>query len=135
MRDVNVDDWREVIVWFLLALPAIIGAVAGILGLRRAKANGQHAVQTAEDMRVVREQVENTHTSNLRDDIDVLRDEVRALTKLVTRVDDKASRIGDELRTENKLRRDADARTNGKVDAAIEWATDVIAKHHPEDSR
>lgn len=124
MTAVQVDDWREVVVWVLLALPAIIGAVAGVRGLRRVQENGLRAEETANDLRVVRAQVENTHESNLRDDITALRTEVRDLTALVARVDDKASRIGEELRTENKLRREADARTNRKV-----------ARHHPEDAQ
>lgn len=130
----TIDDWREFVIWAVLAGVMVINVLIGLRAHRTTVANGQHAANAAEDARAIRAQVENSHASNLRDDLDLIAAaqdrhsrSIQDLHVKVDRVDDKASRIGDEVRTEKNLRREADARTNAKVDTTIE----LVAKHHP----
>lgn len=130
---VITDYGPTFIVWMTFAAPSVIAAVASLAAMARGRRNGEHAEAAAADAKAVREQVENSHTTNLRDDLDKITDRLADHGRVLQRVDDKASRIGEELRTETALRREADARTNGKVDKAVDWAREVIEKHHPEE--
>lgn len=54
-------------------LAAVMVAVVTVIGSRMAK-HGKQIAANREDMQVVREQVTNAHNTNLRDDLDTLRD-------------------------------------------------------------
>lgn len=70
----------------------------------------------------IREQVSNTHETNLRDDMD-------KVLVAVDRIDRRTSRIGQEQR--NQGQEISDLRKQVGQDHAR--AERVIAKHHPED--
>ena len=59
----NIDSWFEFVVWAVIAIAALAGAVQAHRGRR------EHQEQSAV-IGEVREQVSNTHDTNLRDDLD-----------------------------------------------------------------
>jgi hypothetical protein len=72
----------EVQVALVSAFGAIGVAVVGLIGSRMAK-HGRQIASGAANIEAVREQVQNSHKTNLRDDIDSLRDEMRQGFRLV----------------------------------------------------
>lgn len=83
---------------------------------------------TVREVGEVKDQVKNTHSTNLRDDIDEIKTSMNDMHRTLTNVDARTARIGDEVRTQktelDTLRRD--------TYAAIAKAERSIAKYHPE---
>ena len=143
---VNADNALDLWAYLIVGLPGTIGAViAGVIGWKSRASHLALAATTDE----IREQVVNHHPdSNLRDDLDEHHklllsllarmdahgDDTRKLRKLLARIDERTSRIGDEVRTDRELRRKADSEIRRDLTAAVERAESVIAKHHPEDA-
>ena len=116
------------IVEFAIAAPeataAIVTAVLGFLGVvfekqRRAHKRLERATET------VREQVQNSHSTNLRDDMDrVLEGQERILAildghgKSIGGLRDDLRQVRDELATEREERRDVGRRLDAHVLAA-----------------
>lgn len=118
-------------------------AVLGYLAWTTRRQSAQHAEQT-EQIERVRHQVENSHTSNMRDDIDGLmakvdtllaadtrrRDVDREQHATLARLDDRTARIGDEVREDRadrqELRREV-------YRLALDHRR-IVEKHHPEDA-
>ncbi len=59
----SIDSWRAFVVWMVLAAAILIGAVSGVVGAVKAHRNGSVSDE-------IKDQVKNTHDSNLRDDLD-----------------------------------------------------------------
>ncbi|MGB3706751.1 DUF2746 domain-containing protein [Gordonia sp. (in: high G+C Gram-positive bacteria)] len=104
----NIDSWFEFIVWSIIAVAALAGAVQSWRGRR------EHRKQSA-TIEEVREQVSNTHDTNLRDDIDRLID-------AVDRIDSKQDAHGTTL---SKFMRE--------MYAATARQDRIAAKYHPEE--
>lgn len=112
-EQVSADTGLDLAAYAVAGLPATVGAITALfLAVKSLRHNAE-----------IRDQVSNDHTTNLRDDLDHVRDLVE--------------RLGAEIREDRVARRDADRdiiahvdittrRIDEKVDAAI-------AKHHPEE--
>ncbi|WP_336793031.1 DUF2746 domain-containing protein [Gordonia malaquae] len=123
----NVDSWFEFVIWSAIAIAGMIGAVGSLRAAR-------HSLAT-------RNQVENDHSSNLRDDLDRLSAKIDRLAEVqatsnaaVARIDDRTARIGEEVRTDRAMRREADAEIRRDLAATVERTERVIAKYHPDDA-
>ena len=112
----HITNWWEAVAWTLIGFALVMGAGAGLFGAYHARRNG--AVTDA-----VREQVENTHDSNLRDDLD--RHE-RKLDSVDTKVDELAGCVKALSRQMESAVREL------RSQAARQGA--IAAKYHPEES-
>ena len=69
--DFHPDDWKDVVAYVIVGLPAILAAVAAFF----------HQKKEMGKQRVIAEktlyEVKNEHRSNLRDDIDDLSDQIK----------------------------------------------------------
>ncbi len=124
------NDWFDVTTYFIGSIPGILAAILAW----RIKA------QTAE----IGEQVTNDHPTNLRDDLDVVRDLVE---RVVDRLDDLGDRF-DELsvkmveidsRTkriggEQRIDRDRYQKMERDFYQLAAETRRIVAKHHPEES-
>lgn len=111
----NVDSWFEFIIWSAIAVAGLIGAIGSLLAVGHAKAT--------------RTQVENDHSSNLRDDVDRVDEKVQRVDGKVEQVDTKVDRLAGNFeamsRTMERFMRESRAQMQRQ---------DIIAaKHHPED--
>lgn len=118
----NIDSWFEFVIWMMIAGGSVAAATMGAVAMVRSGRNSAHAQEAATDARVVREQVQNDHQTNLRDDLD------RTTAKVET-VDSKVDRLAGVLesmeRQQNAFMREIRKQTNRQ---------DVIAqKYHPEE--
>ena len=100
--DYHPEDWNDVLVYLIVGLPAIIGAVAAAHHQQRKAINGTRdlAEQTLYE-------VKNDHRSNLRDDIDDLTVAVREGFK---GMHTEIAGLREELRTERIERIEGDRR-------------------------
>ena len=113
----NIDSWFEFIVWMAIAIGALVTSVAAIKGAR-------HAREGRNETRAVRDQVQNDHTSNLREDLDRVDEKV---DQVDTKVDRLTGRVDELLRGFEIFAREQ--RHAPAKQAAI------AAKQHPEDMR
>lgn len=111
----HITNWWEAVAWMLIGFALVVGAGSGLFGAYHARRNT--AVTDA-----VREQVENTRDSNLRDDLD--RHE-RKLDSVDTKVDELAGCVKELSRQMESTVREL------RSQAARQDA--IAAKHHPED--
>ena len=65
-------------------LPSIVAAIAATVAAWWAHKSKQHSETVSKDTKAVRSQVENSHDSNLRDDIDALKDSILHLHDRLT---------------------------------------------------
>ena len=120
----NIDSWFEFLVWFVIAGAALLGAVQSWRGRR------EHARQS-ETIEEVRDQVSNTHTTNLRDELD---ERHRELMTQLSKLDERTRRIGDDHRREVDARRDGDRRIAdnlARIDERLDRQDRIADKHHP----
>ena len=76
---------EPVVVAFLTqTLPSIVAAIAATIAARWAHKNKKHSETVSQDTKAVRSQVENSHSSNLRDDIDELKNSILHLHDRIT---------------------------------------------------
>lgn len=99
--DFHPDDWNDVIVYVIVGLPAILGAVAAFR--HQNKTLGK---QTAIAEKMLYE-VKNDHRSNLRDDIDALAAQISDGFK---NIHTDIHGLREELRTERIERIEGDKR-------------------------
>ena len=82
-------------------LPSIVAAVAATVAAWWAHRGKQHSEKVSMDTKAVRSQVENSHTSNLRADIDDLKDSILhlhdRLTHHIAREDGENRRLWNTL--------------------------------------
>lgn len=145
--------WWDIGVRLVDSMPGILTALAGVITAiviaRRGEARTNARTKRVEaNLDAVRESVVNDHPRPARYDLDDILAEVRTVSIQVARVDDRqrkmcnqvdalderTSRIGDEVRHDRDMRRIEDARIRRELAAAIDRAEHVIAKHHPEDA-
>jgi hypothetical protein len=81
-------------------------------------------------MNIVKNEVKNTHKTNLRDDLDELKAGQREMHQLLVEVDSRTVRIGAEVRV-NREAQDADRKV---MYGAIARAERLVAKNHPKDA-
>ncbi|QFP95515.1 hypothetical protein SEA_GAUGELDP_32 [Mycobacterium phage GaugeLDP] len=98
MTPFNPDSWMDVIALGMISLFTLLGVVAPIMLTRNSK---QHS-KTLGD---IREQVANSHDTNLRDDIDEL---ARLVREGFTETRKDISGLREELRTERIERIEGD---------------------------
>lgn len=122
---INADNGWDLAAYLIIGLPATIPAIGAWMHSRR---TGRHTDE-------IRDQVTNSHKSNLRDDID-------QLTETVGRIDDQTRRISVEVQTDRKLRQEADDRLTERITehesddrSAISRLERMIRRHHPEEDR
>ena len=65
-------------------IPSIVAAIAATVAAWWAHKGKKHSETVSQDTKAVRSQVENSHSSNLRDDIDELKDSILHLHDRVT---------------------------------------------------
>lgn len=82
----NPDSWLDIAAYGIYGLPALIWALA-----------------SWRDQKKVLEEVKNKHSTNLREDLDIIRDEIRGLSKDFVG-------LRDELRQERQERIEGDQR-------------------------
>lgn len=111
----HISNWYEAVVWTLIGFATSVGAGSGVVGAYHARRNG-----AATD--AVREQVENTNDSNLRDDLDRHEQKLDAVD---TKVDELAGCVKALSRQMESAVRELRAQA-ARLDA-------IAAKHHPED--
>lgn len=105
MNVFNPDSWMDVAVLIIISLFSLIGTVAPIL---LARASKSHSTQLED----IKEQVKNSHGTNLRDDIDGLAKLSREGFFSIHR---DLHGIREELRTERNERIEGDLnRSNNK---------------------
>lgn len=94
------DSWMDLVAYLIVGLPAIIAAIAAIKAHGKASDHKDTSEQTLD-------QVKNDHSTNLRDDIDEIRDLVRdGLTDIRRDI----GGLREELRTERLERIEGDRR-------------------------
>lgn len=98
----NPDSWMDVVAYAVISLPATIGAVAGWRWHK--KATSRHEEQRSVSSQTL-EQVSNSHPTNLRDDIDEIRDIARDGFKEIRA---EFAAVRSELRTERMERIEGD---------------------------
>lgn len=96
----------ELITGVLIAVLGAIGALAGWIQRKFSKLD-QKADENADQLTRVNRQVTNDHGTNLRDDLDTMRDEIRDGFK---RMDHLFGEVHDRLEQEAKERHMLDAR-------------------------
>ena len=78
-------------------LPSIVAAIAATVAAWWAHKGKKHSETVSQDTKAVRSQVENSHSSNLRDDIDELKDSILHLhdrmTSYIARGNDENRRL------------------------------------------
>lgn len=87
----------------------------------------------SETIEEVRDQVSNTHTTNLRDELD---ERHRELMSQLSTLDERTRRIGDDQRREVGARRDGDRRIAdrlARIDERLDRQDRIADKHHPEE--
>lgn len=98
---------------FILGLDADVQKmlVSGVLGLFASLVGGLLEMLRRHHKRLgqVQEQVQNSHTTNLRDDMDALHDDVRTILGLSTQNTKDIGALREDLRTERRERKEADA--------------------------
>ena len=78
---------------------AIIGVIGGIITvIVQQRRQRKHTTAQAKTLEIVRDQVQNSHGTNLRNDIDVVLSELRGLRKDVGRLDDRDLERGRDMR-------------------------------------
>ncbi|GAA4758815.1 DUF2746 domain-containing protein [Gordonia alkaliphila] len=108
------------LIW--LAAVIVIALIAALPSLVVSIRNGKHAVSAAADVQVVREQVENDHDSNFRDDLDRTTEKVEAVD---TKVDRLTGVVESMERQQAAFMREIRAQITRQ---------DLIARtHHPEE--
>lgn len=75
----------------------IVATFAPVSAVVVAAMGSKRVRQIAEDSAVTREQVQNSHTSNLRDDLDRVADRLDALSAHLIRTDDRVSILTDHV--------------------------------------
>lgn len=93
--DFHPDDWKDVFVYLIVGIPAIIAAVGVVLNARNQRASHKSQTETAD---AVLEEVKNDHTTNLRDDIDGLFDAMRLITEMKDHNSSSLRELRGELR-------------------------------------
>ena len=73
-----------VIAFLAQTIPSIVAAIAATVAAWWAHKGKKHSETVSQDTKAVRTQVENSHSSNLRDDIDELKDSLLHLHDRVT---------------------------------------------------
>ena len=73
-----------VIAFLAQTIPSIVAAIAATVAAWWAHKGKKHSETVSQDTKAVRTQVENSHSSNLRDDIDELKDSILHLHDRVT---------------------------------------------------
>ena len=109
LLDPGPDWWQD-----LNGLTGIITAVGVILAAWWAYKAKLHSEESKSDTAVVREQVANSHSTNLRDDLDALAKQVRDMAidmaKVVTAVEATAELQRSTGHQVGEIRRDLDAK-------------------------
>lgn len=113
---VNIDSWFEFVIWAVLAVGSVIGALSAVLGLRKAH---RTEVNTAE----VRGEVKNDHKTNLRDDLDRTDSKVDAVDTKVDRLTGVVDAMHQEQRAFMRDIREQMARQDR-----------IAARHHPDEA-
>lgn len=111
------DSWFDIFAYVLVALP---GVVTSIVAWRI-------KVQTA----AVEDQVSNDHATNLRDDIDGIRDSQDSTLRKLGEMDRTLRRIGDEQHADRSTISDLER----DLYASISRQERIDAKYHPDDAR
>ena len=107
--------------WLVLALTAVSVPVLGSVWVAKISHRQKGHSEVLEE---VREQVSNSHDSNLRDDVDRIDEKVDAVD---TKVDRLTGRIDELMRGFEFFARE-------QREASAKQAA-IAAKHHPEDMR
>lgn len=129
----NIDSWLEFIIWAILSTAVLIGAVGGIGSLLHA----WRSSSVPEAVQEVKEQVKNSHSTNLRDDVDrtaakvdVIDAKVNQSTTKLDTVDTKVDRLTgvvDAIRqTQVEFMRE--------IRAQMARQDRIAARHHPDEA-
>lgn len=113
----GADSWFDIFAYVLVALP---GVVASIVAWRI-------KVQTA----AVEDQVSNDHATNLRDDIDGIRDSQDSIKVKLGEMDRTLHRIENEQRADQSTISDL----TRDLYASISRQERIVSKYHPDDAR
>lgn len=110
----------EVAVAIIAALQAIMLPIIGVVVSRISKTT-KAAQETAKDARIVRSQVQNTHSINLRDDIDAKH---RDMLNMINRLEERV-----RTRLDSQERRSAglDERFN-RIDSRLDIVASLVIK-------
>lgn len=92
-----------VLIAFITSGCALVGVLVTVIAPR--------VIRQGRALDEVRDQVSNSHGTNLRDDLDLIRDEMRAGFHLLT---DRLSDVATDLAWERRERMDLAERTEGK---------------------
>ncbi|NDK91027.1 DUF2746 domain-containing protein [Gordonia desulfuricans] len=112
----------ELLVWLsIVTIPAAVTVVG--LWIQSRRAASKHT-ELAENVGAVKEQVKNSHDTNLRDDIDEIKAALLGL-------DRRTARIGDEIRVDREQAR----QVSRDLYAQVARTEHVIAKYHPDEVR
>ena len=110
----NIDSWLEFIIWAILAAAVLIGAVSGIVSMWHAR----RISDVPEAVQEVKEQVKNSHSTNLRDDVDCTAAKVDAVDTKVDRLSGVVDAIHQALR---------------EIRSQMARQDRIVARHHPEE--
>lgn len=110
---------------------AIIGCMQAVMLAILARLRSRAKV-TSEDARIAREQTQNSHRTNLRDDLDQnhaeIMDAIRGTQKDIGRLDTRDIERGrDVRRLDQKL-----DRVDDKLDEHLEWSREYVAERETE---
>lgn len=120
MPNMPSDAWGMLMVLLASTIP-ICGNY--LLNKRQTRyLEGRH-IALKEDVNEVRDQVSNSHDTNLRDDLDKIGDKVDD-------IDRRTRRIGDEIRRD----RDDFKALRKDTYRAIDKSERIIAKYHPDET-
>lgn len=114
----EVTSWMELLVWLsIIGVPSITTIVGLVIQSRR---SAEKHSKLADDVQVVRDQVVNSHTTNLRDDID-------AIKAHLVELDRQTVRISNEVRAD----REQSSRIESDLYDHVRRAQHLITKLFP----
>lgn len=116
---INADSWMDVAAYAVVGVPALIASL-GALHVAKKNAVAQQAV--AADVTEVKDQVANTHTTNLRADLDSKADK-EDVAAVSAKVDDLAKEMRGHIHEDRAIRRDLVRR--------IQTQERIADQHHP----
>ena len=90
----NPDNWLDLVAYAIVGIPATIAAIAAVRGSKKAT---EHNEEQRDINTRTLDQVQNNHTTNLRDDIDHFHSSILAN---LTEIRRDIGGLREELRTE-----------------------------------
>ncbi|MET9329460.1 DUF2746 domain-containing protein [Tsukamurella sp. NPDC003166] len=116
---INADSWMDVAAYAIVGVPAL---VASLGALRVAKKNAVAQRAVAADVTEVKDHVANTHSTNLRADLDGKADK-DDVAEVSAKVDDLAEELRGYIKEDRAVRRDLVRR--------IQTQERIADQHHP----